>query len=42
LLLGIRPQHILGAAQAGAASFSKTPIVTNTSPAIPQNVRWIR
>ena len=42
LLLGIRPQHILGAAQAGAASFSKTPIVDNTTPAIPQNVRWIR
>jgi NADH-quinone oxidoreductase subunit N len=40
LLLGVRPQQILGAAQAGAASFNKAPIVSS-SP-IPQNVRWIR
>jgi NADH-quinone oxidoreductase subunit N len=39
-LLGVRPQHILDAAQAGAASFSKTPIVSST-PVVPQNVRWI-
>jgi NADH-quinone oxidoreductase subunit N len=40
LILGVRPQHILGAAQAGAASFTKAPAATN--PPAAENVRWVR
>jgi len=41
LILGIRPQHILGAAQAGADTFNKAPVVTTSTPP-PSSVRWVR
>ncbi len=40
LILGIHPQQILDAAQAGAASFSRAPVSAN--PPAAENVRWVR
>jgi NADH-quinone oxidoreductase subunit N len=40
LVLGIAPARILGAAQAGAASFAKAPI--SSTEAAPSTVRWVR